>query len=1139
MTADDTGAEALSEDDVRAKRMEFRDIPAGSPWIGLALSGGGVRSATFCLGILRGLAKNGALKRFDYLSTVSGGGYIGAAWGRLFQGPPTAAQAAAVEAGVANDNSLFIWWLRQNGRYLTPAGARDLFKAWTGQFRAFVATHIEIALLALLVGVVVASAHMLYVQLVPPTGGWPIFGSAWFYAIPPLLAAAATLMCAYWLLGRAVIAGVFVASLTGVGAYIAYSNAASHPAWSLHLSAQVFAYTCLIPPLGFAIALTATLISKDPAGHRVRLNTALAWTLGLVIGVIFLGLLDMASWSIRYWVLEGNSGSQGVGVLTGAGLSTVLLAVLRAILPALSPRGKDKSTRSSIPWLLVAQVASYVLFTLVILFWTSLVQLAVFLQSDDGFPHWLQHDAARAACIVVPILIYMIITGHSLTFLNQSSLHLFYRSRLARTYVATGNDTGKNPRFQVKILLPRTTTTGGTNPLTATQVVRKATEILPNDDVDLLAYQPHMHGGPIHLINCCINQSIDDRTGTFNADRKGVALTISTFGPEIGTGTACASRNVLARTSLAEWIAISGAAIGSGMGTYTRSALSALLFVSGLRLGYWQKNLCKPGAGFVPFVKYSAMLRECLGMFPGLGSRKWYLSDGGHFDNTGVYALLKRKLDLIVLADCGADPDYTFGDVENLVRKARIDYGYDIEFVKPRWLQTKKHPLAAFVATPTTMSNQPGNEFLLLARIRYAQDQYGVLLIIKPRVPTDFDLDTTAYAERRPPFPQQSTAQQFFSEEQWESYCHLGTKLGAFLDQTTLAALPALMPDADVTTLKTGALAPRRCKPPKRPTAGTVGASLGVGAFITALIAVWQAWGAQESEAAKLRKEVAAESTRVVDKVRTIRDELKQGLVNADHVVDDVDDLVKLSSSTSLEGGSRDAMAYLETMVTNRCGSNPASLAGNCDDILAKLKNAQQLPEGTWVKVMNRYRGWYNTSEAPPPPPPGHSPTGNAANGTTVASGHAVSANVPERVTHGAEQAATLSAAPSVSITTPDDIKAACGGTDDPTTVYIQIYDESSREDATLYASALKMFGMRVPGIENVTATAMRRGTRPPFKWDRPTILYSAIDGGTCATSLAQWAKSVRGLGPSAQAVPLSQGRGKAGTVELWLPAPQ
>src|SRR5215467_9815617 len=49
----------------------------GAALTGLALSGGGIRSAVFCLGVLQALAKHDLLKRFDYLSTVSGGGYIG------------------------------------------------------------------------------------------------------------------------------------------------------------------------------------------------------------------------------------------------------------------------------------------------------------------------------------------------------------------------------------------------------------------------------------------------------------------------------------------------------------------------------------------------------------------------------------------------------------------------------------------------------------------------------------------------------------------------------------------------------------------------------------------------------------------------------------------------------------------------------------------------------------------------------------------------------------------------------------------------------------------------------------------------------------------------------------------------------
>jgi hypothetical protein len=57
--------------------QEWRGLP-GDPQVGFALSGGGIRSASFCLGVLQALAHKRALPSFDYLSTVSGGGYIGA-----------------------------------------------------------------------------------------------------------------------------------------------------------------------------------------------------------------------------------------------------------------------------------------------------------------------------------------------------------------------------------------------------------------------------------------------------------------------------------------------------------------------------------------------------------------------------------------------------------------------------------------------------------------------------------------------------------------------------------------------------------------------------------------------------------------------------------------------------------------------------------------------------------------------------------------------------------------------------------------------------------------------------------------------------------------------------------------------------
>jgi len=61
----------------RRARGVITSKPTADNLIGLAFSGGGIRSATLNLGVLQALAENQLLHKFDYLSTVSGGGYIG------------------------------------------------------------------------------------------------------------------------------------------------------------------------------------------------------------------------------------------------------------------------------------------------------------------------------------------------------------------------------------------------------------------------------------------------------------------------------------------------------------------------------------------------------------------------------------------------------------------------------------------------------------------------------------------------------------------------------------------------------------------------------------------------------------------------------------------------------------------------------------------------------------------------------------------------------------------------------------------------------------------------------------------------------------------------------------------------------
>lgn len=123
----------IIEEHRKARNTENRGDAAGN-LKGLALSGGGIRSASFALGVLQSLAKNGILKEVDYLSTVSGGGYIGSSltW---FLHKPWPGRGEKIHYGTdastfpfgergkgarTSDRNIILDFIRQHGNYLDP-----------------------------------------------------------------------------------------------------------------------------------------------------------------------------------------------------------------------------------------------------------------------------------------------------------------------------------------------------------------------------------------------------------------------------------------------------------------------------------------------------------------------------------------------------------------------------------------------------------------------------------------------------------------------------------------------------------------------------------------------------------------------------------------------------------------------------------------------------------------------------------------------------------------------------------------------------------------------------------------------------------------------------------------------------------
>jgi hypothetical protein len=215
--------------------------------------------------------------------------------------------------------------------------------------------------------------------------------------------------------------------------------------------------------------------------------------------------------------------------------------------------------------------------------------------------------------------------------------------------------------------------------------------------------------------------------------------------------------------SLATAMAISGAAFGANMGYKTNPAAVLLLTLLNVRIGRWVKfpprRASKPRLQrLLGDYAYLTLAREAVARFDN-GSGDLLLSDGGHVDNLGLYQLLKRRCSLVIAADAEADPEYAFEGLAAAVRLAKIDLDVtvDIDYAH----------LAAIRA---------GKRHFAVGRIRYPDAPAGTLIYLKSSLTDEAlrDVSLLYYHRSNPSFPHETTADQFFSEQQFEAYRSLG-----------------------------------------------------------------------------------------------------------------------------------------------------------------------------------------------------------------------------------------------------------------------------------------------------------------------------------------------------------------------------
>lgn len=342
---------------------------------------------------------------------------------------------------------------------------------------------------------------------------------------------------------------------------------------------------------------------------------------------------------------------------------------------------------------------------------------------------------------------------------NEFSMQNFYKNRLVRCYLGATHGRERKPS--------------------------RVTGFDPNDDFllrDLVAEKSYF--GPYALVNSCIN--LNQGVELAKQERKGSAFLFSPLYVGYDVPRTSANTNDEAQESntlhpngyrptegfshpdgfqIGTCMGISGAAASPNDGAATSGPLAFLMTILCVRMAWWVGNPRRDGPSSRPGPTYSlaALLSELFAV-TNASSNYVNLSDGGHFENLGLYQLVRRRCAFIIAGDGEQDDDYNFGSLGGAIRKCRTDFGAEID-IDPRRIKLKDGASGTHcVVGRITYALRPGE----------TKRTTGWLLYLKSSVTGDEEEDITQYKSTHPTFPQETTANQFFTESQFESYRKLG-----------------------------------------------------------------------------------------------------------------------------------------------------------------------------------------------------------------------------------------------------------------------------------------------------------------------------------------------------------------------------
>jgi len=842
-----------------AEREHLRS--AGRPDTGgysaLCLSGGGIRSASFALGVIQALAQRRLLEGFDYLSTVSGGGFAGgwlSAW--LHHAAKDGDRDAVfrklrgLELEHGRIEAAPVSRMRSYSRYMSPQLGSLSADSWT-----LAATMLRNVLLNWLVLLPIVAAGLLlprvYLEAVqyfdaplqggvsvslsdpesiaaiartsPPATFFLILSAAllmagmafvvtdlpsygdkrrsqalfltfclapvtlsmlsltlfWPANVVPVSAAVTVVVSVVlgvttWMVFGLVagvrklrpltwLAAALSTPIVGVGMWWLTTEPFGEPA----LHGALYSMVALPAALGFMLVTSMVFIavaSADQSEGDLEWHARYkAWLLITIVAwVAMTGLVFYAPSLFRALrdVLAGEMALEShhaTGVMGGA--ASVLGAGIAYLLrqpDTSSGSGSSALSRTVRKAVLALAIPAFVLFMLGAIAWANVVFVNRLyahgiLRGLHVTPAGRGIDDATVAEVLALAAVLIVIGVVMARFIpvNKFSLHGMYRERLVRAFLGASRRAGERRP----------------NPFTGFD---------PADNLPMQALSNV--GRPFHVVNTTLNRVAEK--GLAMQFRKAESFsitplhagsaTLDAYRPSSGYADERMGRS--AETSgitLGTALAISGAAASPNMGAKSSPATTFLMTMFNARLGVWLGNPGPSGASTwqrsEPGTGVGPLLRELFGLTTDCNPYI-YLSDGGHFENLALWEMVMRRCRFILVSDAGCDPKYTFGDLANAIRMIRIDHGVPIAFDRGLNIGDRQ---------------AGGTRPFAIGRIQYsavdgplAED--GILIYVKASLSGKEPVDVANYAKDCPDFPHESTADQWFTEAQFESYRMLG-----------------------------------------------------------------------------------------------------------------------------------------------------------------------------------------------------------------------------------------------------------------------------------------------------------------------------------------------------------------------------